>query len=98
MHVFCDGKCDRSLTADRAEILNSRYAAEPVREKHVENSADHQLSQDADRHIALRVFRLLRSRGNRVKTDIREEDDSRCAQNSHDPTEMVADALGRHIN
>ena len=50
--------------------------------QNIQRRADRKRPQDADRHILLRVLRLLRRAGNRVKADVREENHARAAQNA----------------
>ena len=42
----------------------------------VEDGADHQRTEDADRHIPLRILGFLGRRGNSVEADVREKDGS----------------------
>ena len=64
----------------RASIVHQ--AGQHARHQDVENGADHQRSQDADRHVALGILRLLRGRRNRVKSNVGEEDHARARDHS----------------
>ena len=57
-------------------------AGEDERDRDVENGADRERAQDADRHVALRVRGFLRRRGDGVESDVGEEDDARAAHDA----------------
>ena len=54
--------------------LVAHQSGQRQRDHDVQDGADHQRAQDADRHIALRILRLLRRRRYSVEADIRKED------------------------
>ena len=51
-------------------------------DQHVEHRADGERAEDADRHVALGVVRLLRRGRDRVEADIGEEDDGGAAHDA----------------
>ena len=54
-----------------------QHAGEDQRHQDVDDGADDQAGDDADRHVALRVLGLLGGRGDGVEADVGEEDDGR---------------------
>ncbi len=52
-------------------------SGEHQRHRDVEHRTDGQRGQDPDRHVLLRIPRLLRRRGHRIEADVREEDHAR---------------------
>ena len=92
-HVLRDRERDGCFTAMAAEVLHGRDAAEDVREEHIKNRADYQGTEDADRHVALRVSRLLRSRANGIKPDVGEKHNARRAEDAENSSVRVGDAL-----
>ena len=52
-------------------------AGEKAGNENIEDGADHQRTENADGHIPLRIFRFLRGGGNRVESDVGEENDRR---------------------
>ena len=54
----------------------------------VEHRADRQRSEDAARHVALRIARFLRRRRDRVEADVGEEDHRRAADDAR-PAELA---------
>ena len=52
--------------------LSKTDPGEHEADRDVENGADDERAEDADRHVALRIFRLLRRRRHRVEADIGE--------------------------
>src|SRR5215510_13763732 len=97
MHIFRDRESDRGFTARGSEILYGRYTTQYIGEQHIKHRADHQRPQDTDGHIPLRIFCFLGRWGNRVKTDVREENDSGRPQNTEYSAKVVCDALGSYI-
>ena len=53
-----------------------------ARHEDVEDRADDQRPEDADRHVLLRVARLLRGDRDGVESDVGEEDDARAPQDA----------------
>ena len=96
-HVLRDREGHRGFLARGAEVLDRRHAAQHVREQHVEDGADDQRAEDADRHVALRVLGFLRRRRHRVEADEREEHDAGRAQDAHDAAVGVRDPLRRRV-
>ena len=52
------------------------------RDRHVEDRADDQRSEDADRHVLLRVLRFLRGHRHGVEPDVSEEDDAGASEDA----------------
>src|SRR5713226_9252868 len=97
MHVFCNRKGNRRFTTSGAEILHSRHTTQDVGEEYVKNRANYQRAENTDRHVALRIFRLLGCGRNRVEADNREEDDASSTENAQQAAVVVGYALWRHI-
>ena len=78
------------------EKLVIDQAAKNADHQNIENGADHQRTQNADRHIARGILGFLRRSGNGVKADIGEEN-YRCAAADAGPSILAADAgVWRH--
>src|SRR5208337_823961 len=56
--------------------------------QYVQNSAYHERADDPDRHVALGILGLLCGRGDRIESDVSEEDDASPSKNSA-PTVMA---------
>ena len=62
----------------RAQLLVRHEPGGDEADDHVDQRADRQPAEDADRQVALRILRLLGRRGDRVEADVGEEDDRRA--------------------
>ena len=62
---------------------------------HVEDGADDQRPEDADRHVALGVLGLLRRGRDGIEADVGEEDDPGAAQHAAD-AELTRAGVGRN--
>ena len=76
---FADGQRDRSADVQPRVVHRS---GEKERDEDVENGADDERAEDADRHVALGIARLLRRGGDGVEADVGEEDDARGADHA----------------
>src|SRR4029077_6954204 len=76
-----------------AEVLHGRDATQNVREKHIKNHANYQGTEDADRHVAFRVSRLLRRRANGIKPDVGEKHNASRAEDAENSSVRMGDAL-----
>ena len=76
-----------------AEVLHGRHATQHVRKQHIKNRADYQRTEDADRHVAFGVSRLLRRGANSIEADVGEKHNARRAENPQDSSIRVGDAL-----
>ena len=94
-HEGHDRLGDRRFLTGRAEELDRRHTAQHVREEHVENRADHQRTENADRHVLLRVLGFLRRGRDGVESDEREEHDAGRTKDAHDAAVWMDDALRR---
>ena len=74
-------------TAIGSGTLSWVYRTAGQRQRHhdVEHRADGERAEDADGHVALRVSRLLRRGGDRVESDVGEEDHPRAAHDAVPP-------------
>src|SRR5258708_31439950 len=97
MNVFCNRKGNRRFTTSGAEILHSRHTTKDVGEEYEKNGANYQRAENTDRHVTLRIFRLLGCRRNRVEADKCEKDDSGCTENAQQAPVVVGYALRRHV-
>ena len=79
-----------------AELLIRHEADHHRRDEHVETRADDERREDADRHVTLRVARLLCGRRNRVEADIGEEDHAGAAQDAAPSEAAELTGVGRH--
>src|SRR5579859_3000990 len=61
----------------------------------VEYGANNQGPEDADGHVLLWIFRLLRRSRNGIKSDIGEEDDSSASQYARPPKRPESPCIGR---
>ena len=87
----------RRVDADRDRVGHVELgvlddAREHERHRDVEHGADGERAEDADRHVALRILGLLRRGGDRVESDVGEEDHAGAA---HDPVPAVLARAGR---
>ena len=96
MYLLIANATDASRPAVR-KSCDRGDAAQHVGEQHVENGAEDERAENADRHVALRISRFLRGGRDRVETDIGEEDDAGRAENSKDSAIGVGDALRRGV-
>src|SRR5262245_55812469 len=97
MHVFRDGKCNRSFAAGGTKILDRRYPAQHVGKEHIKNRTDDQRPQDADRHVTLWILGLLSSSRNCVKSDVGEKNHACGSKDPHDPAEMMGYAFRSYV-
>ena len=67
----------RQRVGDR-QFLVRHHPGQHDADDDVDQRADRQAAEDADRQVALRVLRLLRRRRDRVEADVGEEDDRRA--------------------
>ena len=77
---------------------SSVYGVMPVStadDDDVEDRADDERAEDADRHVALRILRFLRRGRDRVEADVREEHDRRRAEHAG-PAEVAVRVGRRH--
>ena len=72
----------RPAAPARPASLVRHEADHHARHQHVEHRADDQRSEDAARHVALRIPRLLRRRRHGVEADVGEEDHAGAAQDA----------------
>ena len=64
------------------DLVVGHHAGQHRRRPRCRGRADHQRRDDADRHVARRILRLLGVRGDRVEADVGEEDDRRAGQHA----------------
>ena len=76
------------------ELVVGNDAGEHQGDRHVERRADHERTENADRHVALRVDGLLRRGRNRVEADIGEEHHGGAADDAA-PAEPAQTQIGR---
>ena len=67
-----------SLESVFTSVAVRDHAGEDRGDDGVDDRADDQRADDADRHVALRILRLLRRRRDGVEADVGEEDDRRA--------------------
>ena len=75
--VQCKVKRGRNV-----ELFVIHNAGEHIGIQNEQNGANHQRSDDTDRHVALRIFGLLRGGGYSIETNVGEEDRSRSRQDA----------------
>ncbi len=86
MRLQCSG--------DRCCVIQLRifeHAREHAGHQHVQDRADDETGENAERHVALRILRFLRRRGDRVEADVGEEDDAGGADDAA-PAELAPHA------
>ena len=83
---------DRVRHVERRVVRDTR---EHERHQNVENRANRERQKNANGHVLLRIFRLLRSGRDGVEADVREEDDAGGAHDAR-PSE-VAEATAKVI-
>src|SRR6185437_11059954 len=71
LRILVGRECDRVRDA---EPRVAHHAREHDGNDDVENRADDEAREDADRHVPRRIARLLRSGRDGIEADIREED------------------------
>ena len=76
------------------QLPEGRQTRQNQNHGNVKHGANPERTQDANRHVALRVSRFLRGRGDRVKPNVGEEDDPRPSQHSRQ-AELAEGALVR---
>ena len=69
--------------ASLLELIVRHHAGQDGDDGDVQDRADHQRGDDADRHVALRVLGFLGVRGDGIEADVGEEDDGRPGQHAH---------------
>ncbi len=79
----------------RAEQRVRRDAGQHCRDDDVEDRADDERAEDADRHVALRILRFLRRGRDRIEADVREEHDRRRTEHAR-PAEVACIVHRRH--
>ena len=82
----CQGVGDRSfggLAGDESRVLH--HAQQHDRHADIKNGADDQRGDDAEGQVALRIARFLGRGGNRIETDVGEEDDGASGDDAAEP-------------
>ena len=80
------------------KILDGGDTAQHVREQHVENGADYERTENADRHVAFGIPRFLGGGRDCIETDVGKKDDSGRAEDAKDSAVGVMNALGRDVS
>src|SRR4029453_4827033 len=75
------------------EVRDRSNPCEHMGKENVKYRANHQRTQNTDRHIPLRVPGLLSSGAHCTKTNERKENDARGLQDSKKSTKRMSDAL-----
>ena len=90
--ILTIGRSQASACAGRVDADGDRIgdvelgvvddAGEDEGDRDVEHGTDRERAENADRHVLLRILGLLRRRGHRVESDVREEDHARPADDA----------------